>query len=140
MKIYIWRPVVSRKQVGHASSTLSNGTHVSWWPSEKTEGKNNKKTPREDVSLEEDIELEGREPDTVFTIPGLDEDAIERWWNLFKEAGHKYNLLMKNCCHIVMECLRAGGLKAAKDAVLVAPTPLDVENFLKTTEGVTFVA
>lgn len=55
----------------------------------------------------------------VFTLPGLDEDAIERWWNSFKEAGHKYNLLMRNCCNIVLECLRAGGLKAAKDNYII---------------------
>lgn len=120
--------------------TLSDGIQISWWPSEKNEGRKSKKNPRDDVSLEDDIEWEGKDPDVIFTIPGLDEGAMEEWWNSWKEAGHEYDLVENNCCHIVMKCLCAGGIKNAKEAIFPGVTPLDVEEFLRATEEATKVA
>ena len=44
MKVYIRYPRMSHLQLGHAATTLEDGTHISWWPTEKTEGKKSMKT------------------------------------------------------------------------------------------------
>ena len=75
MKVYIWYPLGT--QVGHAALTLDDGTHISWWPQGKTEGKKSKKNPRDVGSLDEDTELEGRKPDITLKITGLNEKAIK---------------------------------------------------------------
>ena len=101
MKVYIWYPTLSGKQVGHDSLTLDDGTHTSWWPTDKTNGKNSKK----------DIELEGREPDKTYAVNGLDEDKIKTWWKWFLDSGVKYNLMTQNCCDIVIMSLRVGQIR-----------------------------
>ena len=109
--MYIWFPRLSGMQVGHASLTLDDGTHISWWPTEKTLGKEFKKTPRDVVSLDEDIELEGREPDKTYTVYVSDEYKIKTWWKELLERGIKYNLVDWNCCDIVIMSLIVGRLR-----------------------------
>ena len=76
MKVYIWYPCRKTRQVGHTSRTLEDETHISWWPSEETQGKKSKKTPQNIGSLDEDIELEGREPDQILLVTGPDEKVM----------------------------------------------------------------
>ena len=109
MKVYIWYPTARPFQLGHTAVTLENGTHISWWPKDKTEGKRSKKNPRDVGSLDEDIELEGRRPDKTFAVVGLDETASKKWWRDFLDTGEKYNVAIRNCCHIVLAALDAGG-------------------------------
>lgn len=116
-------------QAGHAALTLDDGTHISWWPTGKTEVKKSKKNPREVGSLDEDIELEGRKPDKVFEVTSLDETRIKQWWEALLDDGEKYNLAFRNCCHIVMKALKAGGFKCKwyNENLLM---PHDVESIL----------
>ena len=86
-KVYIWYPSWNEKQLGHASLTLNDGTHISWWPTGKIQGKKSKKNPREVGPLEEDIKLEGRKPDKTFEVTGLDGNRIKRWWEDWLDAG-----------------------------------------------------
>ena len=137
-KVYIWYPSWSSKQVGHAAITLDDGTHISWWPTEKIEGKKSKKNPREIGSLSEDIALEGRAPDITFKVTGLNERNIKAWWEAFLDAGEKYNLFTRNCCHIVMNALKAGGFKCRAYAENLLK-PRDVESLVKAGEAVAII-
>lgn len=138
MKVYIWYPRLSTRQVGHAALTLDDGTHISWWPSDKIEGKKSKKNPRDIGSLDEDIKLEGRSPDKTFTIPGLDEKAIKDWWETFLDADNKYHLAERNCCHIVMNALKAGGFKC-KEYTEYLLKPATVESLVQAGVGVAVI-
>ena len=138
MKVYIWYPSLRPIQVGHAAITLDDGTHISWWPSGKTEGKKSKKNPREIGSLSEDIDLEGRRPDVTFQVTGLNEGAIKAWWEAFLDAGEKYDLRIRNCCHIVMNALKAGGFKCRAYAENLLK-PRDVESLVKAGEAVAII-
>ena len=102
---------MSPLQLGHAAITLGDGTHISWWPTDTTEGKECKKNPRDVGSLDEDIRLEGRRPDKTFAVAGLDETACRKWWRDFLDTGERYHLAIRNCCHIVMNALNAGGFR-----------------------------
>ena len=138
MKVFIWHPTASPIQVGHAALTLDDGTHISWWPQGKTEGKKSKKNPRDVGSLDEDIRLEGREPDKIFKITGLNDKAIKKWWDAFIAADNKYNLASRNCCHIVLSALRRGGFNCDPfDDDEIPLTPYDVESVVKNGAGVT---
>ena len=125
-------------QVGHAAITLDDGTHISWWPSGKTEGKKSKKNPREIGSLSEDIDFEGRSPDVTFQVTGLNEGTIKAWWEAFLDAGEKYDLCIRNCCHIVMNALKAGGFKCRAYAENLL-MPRDVESLVKAREAVAII-
>ena len=129
--VYIWYPRLSPFQVGHAALTLSDGTHISWWPSEKTEGKKSKKNPRDVGSLDEDIRLEGRRPDKIFEIriSRQNERTIRYWWIAFCDAGEKYHLTKMNCCHVVVNALKAGGFDFEPNEISVM-TPKTVANLV----------
>lgn len=129
-KVHIWYPTLIPFQLGHASLTLADGTHISWWPTDKIQGKKSKKNPRGVGSLEEDIELEGRDPDLTFKLSRLDERRIKRWWEALLDCGATYNLCTRNCCHIVMNALKAGGFKCKPYAENLL-NPRDVETILK---------
>ncbi|KAL3855320.1 hypothetical protein ACJMK2_014536 [Sinanodonta woodiana] len=96
--------------------TLSDGTHISWWPSDKNLKKKSNfmsiisspaylsQNLQEDIDLEKDIE-----PDRNYTLPEgfVDEDAIRNWWETFSANG-VYRVLNQNCCHVVFKALEAG--------------------------------
>lgn len=115
--MYVWLP--RDESVGHSSMTLGNGTHISLWPDEgkrdllaafkagKGRGQGGRRNEGErSESLEEDLELKGYQYDHIFNIDGLDEDAIQTWWDNFNT---RWNLLSQNCCKTVIDGLRAGG-------------------------------
>ena len=119
--VYVWLPRLG--QVGHASMELGNGTYISLWPGESKAGKSKKKKDKKKKSEKkkktkkdpynerseswyEDIENEGRWHDQSFKFEGLDEDAIQRWWDDFNTS---WNLFGQNCCKTVIDGLRIGG-------------------------------
>ena len=57
-------------------------------------------------SLEEDIESEERSYDKLFYIEGLNEAAMQRWWDNFNIG---WSRLGQNCCTTVIDGLRVGG-------------------------------
>ena len=139
--VYVWLPRAG--QVGHASMRLGNGTYISLWPAENKTGKKKKrkkvgkgkKEPHNErsESLEEDIENEGRQYDSYFDIYGLDETAMQRWWDNFSS---RWNLLGQNCCQTVIDGLRVGGserrlnfLARAYYAVTLLWTPFRVMTY-----------
>ena len=107
--VYVWLP--RGGQVGHASMRLGNGTYISLWPGEDKTGKKKKKGKKQhheerSESLAEDIESEERHYDTSFDIEGLNEAAMQWWWDNF---NIRWSLLDQNCCKTVIDGLRAGG-------------------------------
>ena len=108
--VYIWR--AEGDQVGHASMKLGDGTYISLWPGEGKAGKKKKrkKSKKQDIhtseNLQEDIEEEGRDPNHVFHISGLDERKIRTWWIGFNKTSWSWT---QNCCKTVVDGLREGG-------------------------------
>ena len=108
--VYIWR--AQGDQVGHASMKLGDGTYISLWPGEDKAGKKKKRKvgKKQDIhtseNLQEDIDEEGRDPDHVFHISGLDERKIRTWWIGFNKTSWSWS---QNCCQTVVDGLREGG-------------------------------
>ena len=73
---------------------LGNGTYISLWPGIDRTGKKKKKIKQQheerSESLEEDIESEERHYDASFDIIGLDEAAMQRWWDNFKKNVERF--------------------------------------------------
>lgn len=105
---------------GHISLTLSDGTHISWWPS--TQIGVNKAfpgltpvayftewiDPNPNQTLLKDTEYEGKSP-AVLSIPrGLDEAKIKAWWAKFS-MSEKYNAVLQNCSTVIYIALTKGG-------------------------------
>ncbi|KAL3855676.1 hypothetical protein ACJMK2_014895 [Sinanodonta woodiana] len=114
IKVYVWLP--HGDNVGHSSMTLSDGTHISWWPSDKeAKKKSNLKSIYSSPAslsqnLDEDIYLEGNfQPNENYSLPDgfIDEDAISKWWGSFS-SKENYRVLDQNCCHVVFKALEAG--------------------------------
>ena len=139
--VYVWLPRLN--SLGHASMKLGNGTYISLWPAEDKTGKKKsqkkiRKGKKENhqersESLEEDTDLEERDPDKVYRINGLDENAIQAWWDHFDE---RWRLLGQNCARTVIEGLKAGGsdrrlgfLSRVYHGVTVVWTPLRVATY-----------
>ncbi len=115
LEVHIWNYRGSEEAWGHASVTLENGTHISWWPN--TETANPSVIPNvytadanSDQTLTDDISMENQSPDSVIKIEGLDEGAIENWWKSFKK-NNKWKTLSQNCSTTAADALKAGGAK-----------------------------
>jgi hypothetical protein len=132
LDIHIWNYQGSNEAWGHASMTLDDGTHISWWPDNPV--------PPEfplysapafpNQSYADDVAFEGRGPDHVIPISGLDEAAIKAWWGDFK-SKNKWSTLSQNCSTTVADALDAGG---GGDGVYLADwnsfwTPADVRGY-----------
>lgn len=132
LDIYIWRYRGSTEAWGHASITLENTTHISWWPGDDRHPKMDiNGTPiyeaaaREGQTLDKDIEFEGQGPDVVIHIDGMNEAAIQRWWDSYKDHN-TWKTLSRNCSTTVYEALRAGG---GPYRFHLFWSPSDVENY-----------
>jgi RHS repeat-associated protein len=140
--VYIWNYRGSTQAWGHASITLDNGTHISWWP--QGEGRKNKlgsgRIPIYSVdaitneSLDDDKNNERdkdtdppAEPDQVICISDLNEAAIADWWKQFQQ-NPKWKSLSRNCSTTVALALRAGGANTGHHLVW---TPKAVEKLAK---------
>jgi hypothetical protein len=144
--IYIWSYRALKEAVGHTSMTLSDGTHISWWPS-NTEVK---QMPLGQLkysavgypvkSLEEDIKYEeGHAPDHAICLGNLNEDAIRTWWQtnyVNKDPKPKWEVSGQNCAKTVRDALEKGGAldrltaieKTFDSDILVYWTPNDILN------------
>lgn len=121
LTLYYWAP--GDDCWGHIALTLSDGTHISWWPSTSIgANKANKALPglvsvamftewvaaNSNQTLQKDIEYEGKAP-AVLSIPrGLDEAKIKAWWTKFS-LSEKYNAARQNCSTVVYIALTKGG-------------------------------
>ena len=113
--VYIWE-FRGKEAVGHASMSLSDGTHISWWPQCNEGDKYNKKTgivksskAQVDQTLEDDIAGENGERPKIILVKDLDENAIRSWWTDFKGKETMWRLLDQNCFTVVYKALCAGG-------------------------------
>ena len=128
LTVHIWRYQGKNTAWGHASITLENGTHISWWPNTDTaKGLGNVYTADayENQTFARDVEYEGKSPDVNIKIENLDEEAIEKWWNDFKKEN-KWKTLSQNCSTTAADALKAGG---AYNELEVTWTPADVERY-----------
>jgi len=114
--VYIWKYRGSTVAWGHASLSLSNGTYISWWPSPA--GRDPKiSSSLSDIytadpiigrKFENDVRDEQQNPDQIIYINGLDEAAIEKWWNDFRK-NNKWKTLSTNCSFVAAQGLKVGG-------------------------------
>jgi RHS repeat-associated protein len=110
LDVHYWAPSQGGSKggwYGHVSITLNNGTYISYWPSQPI-APPFEHTPARAPNYALDRTEEGdRDPVNVH-IDGLDESAIERWWN--GGQGHGDFSTFNNCSTTVSEALRQGGL------------------------------
>ncbi len=111
LEVYVWNYRGSKTAWGHASMTLNDGTHISWWPD------NNGTPPTKKIyeadafpnqTYQDDVNLEGMPPDHTIIINGLNENKIKDWWLNFK-TNNKWKTLSQNCSTTVAEALKEGG-------------------------------
>ena len=137
--VYFWG--ARGTNVGHVSMKLGNGTYISLWPRDgklslRSTGRTEEENRRSErsQSLDEDIANEERSYDDSIDIGGLDEDAMQRWWDNFKT---RWWLLGQNCCKTVIDGLRAGGSDSRLDGfqlkfkfgTIVIWTPPEVKKY-----------
>ena len=115
LQVKIWDFRGSASAWGHASLTLENGTHISWWPSEPREYPLGgslpiySAPPYNPQSPYDDFKNEGyRNPDRVINIDGLDEAAIAAWWEKYRDSN-QWKTFGRNCATTVADALKAGG-------------------------------
>ena len=96
--------------------TLENRTHISWWPKtvygrdgQPLGGVPFKPSPGEVLTLEHDIKSEGRSPDRIIKVDGLDEVAIQKWWDNFGQNNKEWEFFGQNCAKTIADGLTAGG-------------------------------
>ena len=128
--VYTWEYQGSSTAWGHASMTLTNGTHISWWP-ESDVLSNGVVTVTNrhiqlatgyidiysavavsNVTFQNDIDWEGSPPNSTNVIEGLNEAAIQNFWDNFatNSLWESYN---QNCAKTVADALKAGGAQVS---------------------------
>jgi RHS repeat-associated protein len=112
--LYIWYAGGSGGRWGHVSITLDDNTHISWWPGQAGPGWGGMNWPIYSspplgvLDLATDNSLEGGPPNANIRIDGLDEAAIENWWNSFRSRNN-WRSLNQNCATTAADALAAGG-------------------------------
>lgn len=129
MKVFIW--FSEDNYFGHASLTLNNDTHISWWPSNDESGKRKKgmqisAPPRPNQTYNDDVSMEGRQPDKTHTISNLDEAKIQKWWDTYRQEKTEWNVIYRNCCNVVYKALVSGG---AQPKMNLWWEPKDIDNY-----------
>jgi len=124
LTIWIWYyrgTVGPNRAFGHASITLEDGTHISWWPQGNEQTGRRGSLRRFDIyeadayldqTKQDDVDLEEKEADEAIHIDGLNEAAIRQWWATFKTTNTHWRTLSSNCSTVVAEALKAGGADA----------------------------
>lgn len=135
LDVFIWYFKGSKQAWGHASLSLDNGEHISWWPSpdDRQYLLGTDKIPiytapaNEQQELSDDIapDYEGQLPDEIIHIEGLDENAIAEWWANFQH-DRRWKTLSRNCSTTVALALRAGGAKPMHHVIW---TPANVAKY-----------
>ena len=128
--VYTWEYQGSSTAWGHASMTLTNGTHISWWPESDvisngvvivTNSHIKLATGYIDiysavavsnVTFQNDIDWEDSPPNSTNVIEGLNEAAIQNFWDNFatNSLWESYN---QNCAKTVADALKAGGAQVS---------------------------
>ena len=122
LTVSIWNYTGKNQNWGHASITLEDGTHISWWPSKNRvstfPGFMIKLIPQlaniysadalKNQTFAKDVEYEGSLPNEQIKINGLDEGKIKQWWEPFKNSN-KWQSLTQNCSTTAADALKAGG-------------------------------
>ncbi|CAC5407928.1 unnamed protein product [Mytilus coruscus] len=123
--MYVW--TAEKGSWGHASLSLNdNSAYISWWPTgdksknslkkRKSDGKTKDHLP---VNCEDDRDhFTGRHYTHRFSIGNgvIDVEKIRKWWQKIKDDGG-YHLLFNNCCDLVVQALREGGLEIRKSLI-----------------------
>jgi RHS repeat-associated protein len=104
---------------GHVSITLDNGTYISRWPQQN--GRNHGSCawgkPINVYSVPaipgrnyiDDMEDEGNRPSKDVRIGGLDEDAIQKWWDQYRgDPSNEWSTVSQNCSTTAMNALKKG--------------------------------
>lgn len=114
LTVHIWDYRGKDSAWGHASITLEDGTHISWWPSGQRDYliRSNvpiySAKPNDPQTYGDDVRLEGQNPDWQLKITGLDEDKIKNWWLSYKNT-HEWKTISNNCSTIAYRALHEGG-------------------------------
>jgi len=88
---------------------LHNVNYISWWPAEDGTPFNKPKEGRK-FFLEEDIKAEDAKPHVVYTLHGLDVQAMRSaWLSIRSKPDAHYQMLRKSCATVVLRVLKAGG-------------------------------
>ena len=149
LTVHIWDYQGKNVGWGHASITLDNGTHISWWPSAENREPSLPKIINRIIpvlsniysveaisnqTFANDVEGEnGHQPDFQITLTNLDETKIEEWWETFKST-HQWSTLSQNCSTTAADALRAGGgaeLVSWFTSHHIIWKPTDVKNFVE---------
>ncbi|KAF1008788.1 MAG: Multifunctional-autoprocessing repeats-in-toxin [Pseudomonas fluorescens] len=86
-----------------------NTSYVSWWPQGQASF-TSKLAQERNLFLETDITCEGSRPHVVYTLSGLNMQAMQaEWLNIRSKPNAHYQLLRKSCSTVVMRVLKAGG-------------------------------
>ncbi|KAL3855434.1 hypothetical protein ACJMK2_014645 [Sinanodonta woodiana] len=112
--VHIWEFKGFFESWGHASMTLSDGTHISWWPRGGAEGKSVKGNavkapPVRCMTLADDIQCENNDQPNTLTIRDfiIEEDPIKTWWQSFRKYEN-WRAFDQNCSTVVYKALCAG--------------------------------
>ena len=118
LEVLIWHQTKGRggDAFGHAAIQLDNGRYISWWPNEDRTAKISDVSPLNNVYrapaypdrlYRDDASAEGRPPDARIRIDGLDERAIEQWWDDFRR-NNDWATFGWNCSSVVSQALNVG--------------------------------
>jgi hypothetical protein len=135
VSVHIWDPRGGKRSLGHASVTLGDGTHISWWPNTTEDPGVFTVCPANDPQgYGDDVDLEGnRPPDRTILLRSLDQKKIKQWWRQFSLVNHLWSTTSCNCSDVAIEALMAGEPKwydvAHEHGDDAIRTPDDVERF-----------
>jgi hypothetical protein len=147
VKVYFWKP--KGVNIGHSSMDIAFGEgpgraeYVSWWPGggDVTGPKGIKAlmvggVPAFIPGYTDDVDMEGRQPDSAVEIRGLDEDRMLTAWRELKKPGGKYAFLVENCAQTVVKILEQGGAMLSYSCFMYASkilvwAPWDVDRFAR---------
>lgn len=111
VNVYIWEKRKDQGSVGHVSMSLSDGTHISWWPEDQlSKGKSGKQLTSPVIqgqTLKADTYFEGYYP-VIYTLcmSFADEQKIKTWWTNFTAITNVFHLFGMNCSTVVYMALK----------------------------------
>jgi hypothetical protein len=123
-KVYTWNAGKIPGDIsiaGHAAILTKDGTYLSMFPENGRSG-----DQAVFHSYEDDFAIYGREPDMIFDVGLLDEDAASAYAKYVKSIeGQEWTLAGNNCATVTTDTLNAGGTNLPTNK-LNSPQQLDV--------------